>query len=194
MLEDAGLDHWHRDLCSVWFVVNCKLKLNCYQHRSINVSYTMPPRTSGPIALNGLTKIEEVVVHAAARLLTALEYREENPGGDFDHYLDRIPLELVGPVCFMIYLFKCQFYYYNSNLSARRSGTQKLNRQLAFASRPPLTRCLRSLVSCGEPQQMRVGIRRSMTFRLQKFARLVRLWRKNILANRLSFLRRIYRD
>lgn len=54
----------------------------------------MAPRTSGPSALNGLTKIEEVVMRAAARLLTALEYREENPGGDFQHYLERIPLEL----------------------------------------------------------------------------------------------------
>lgn len=43
----------------------------------------MAPQTSGPSALNGLTKIEEVVMRAAARLLTALEYREENPGGDF---------------------------------------------------------------------------------------------------------------
>ena len=65
----------------------------------------MPPQTSGPTALNGLAKIEEVVVRAAARLLTALEYREENPGGDFNHYLEQIPLELVGLVCFMIYLF-----------------------------------------------------------------------------------------
>ena len=46
--------------------------------------------------LNGLTKIEEVVIRAAARLLTALEYREENPGGDFRHYLEKIPLEFVG--------------------------------------------------------------------------------------------------
>ena len=51
--------------------------------------------TSGPSMLNGLTKIEEVVMRAAARLLTALEYREENPGGDFRHYLERIPIELV---------------------------------------------------------------------------------------------------
>jgi hypothetical protein len=58
----------------------------------------MAPRTrnsSGSSALNGLTEIEEVVVHAAARLLTALEYREKNPGGDFRHYLKRIPIELV---------------------------------------------------------------------------------------------------
>ncbi|KAF8259038.1 hypothetical protein EI94DRAFT_1054645 [Lactarius quietus] len=57
----------------------------------------MAPGTSGSSALNALTnltKIEEVVMRAAARLFTALEYREENPGGDFRHYLDRIPLEL----------------------------------------------------------------------------------------------------
>lgn len=46
--------------------------------------------------LNGLTKTEDVVMRAAARLLTALEYREENPGGNFQHYLERIPLEFVG--------------------------------------------------------------------------------------------------
>ena len=53
-------------------------------------------RTSGSSALDGLTEIEEVVIRAAARLLTALEYREKNPGGDFRRYLERIPIELVG--------------------------------------------------------------------------------------------------
>ena len=36
------------------------------------------------------------MIRAAARLLTALEYREKNPGGDFRRYLERIPIELVG--------------------------------------------------------------------------------------------------
>ena len=55
----------------------------------------MAPQTSDSSILNGLTKIEKEVMRAAARLLTALEYREENPGGDFRHYLERIPLEFV---------------------------------------------------------------------------------------------------
>ena len=55
----------------------------------------MAQYTAIPPAIAQLTKTEAILILAASRLLTALQYREQNPGGAFGHYIECILEEMV---------------------------------------------------------------------------------------------------
>jgi hypothetical protein len=54
--------------------------------------------------LKELTVTEAMAIICAARLLTALQYRVNNPGGDPDFYSRKIGLELVSISSSTVYL------------------------------------------------------------------------------------------